>query len=227
MASLYDSAHSQEIEHEVALKYVFNFTRMIEITSMLDVGSGTGRAVKFFLENDPLIKINGVEPVEDLIKQATQKNKIPKELLICASGEKLPFKNEYFDAACAFGVMHHVKKPNLVVKEMTRVAKKAIFISDSNRFGQGSMATRWLKLILYKAGLWSLADLIKTRGQGHTFSQGDGLAYSYSVFDSYNTLAKWADRIILIPTSKNTDQKSWLHPLLNSSHVLTCAIKNV
>ena len=101
----------------------------------------------------------------------------------------------------------------------------AYFISDSNRFGQGLMATRWLKLILYKIGLWPLVNFIKTMGREYAISEGDGIAYSYSVFDSYKILAKWADRIILIPTAQH-QEKSWFSPLLSSSHILICAIKN-
>ena len=57
------------------------------------------------------------------------------------------------DAVCAFGVMHHVKRPAIVVGEMMRVARRAIFISDSNRFGQGSMPARRVKLLLWRFGL--------------------------------------------------------------------------
>lgn len=225
-ASMYDLMHAEEVEHDIALQYILYFARMLEIKSILDVGSGTGRAVAFFLKNEPSMKIIGVEPVQDLITRAVQKNKIPKELLICASGERLPFEDDGFNAVCAFGVMHHAKHPNIVVKEMMRVAKKAIFISDSNRFGQGPMAARWLKLILYRIGLWPVVNFIKTMGRGYVFSKGDGIAYSYSVFDSYETLAKWADYIILIPTAQKIDKKSWFNPLLSSSHILICAIKN-
>ncbi|MDJ0795472.1 MAG: hypothetical protein QNJ51_01345 [Calothrix sp. MO_167.B12] len=107
---------------------------------------------------------------------------------------------------------------------MMRVARKAIFLSDSNRFGQGSLLARWMKLALYKLGLWKWADFFRTRGKGYTITEGDGLAYSYSVFDSYDLLAEWADRIILIPTDA-MKSKSWFHPLLTSGHILICAIR--
>ena len=56
----------------------------------------------------------------------------------------------------------------------TNLAKMAVFISDSNRFGQGSLRSRLLKLGLAKCGLWPLANLIKTRGTGYSISAGDG-----------------------------------------------------
>jgi ubiquinone/menaquinone biosynthesis C-methylase UbiE len=51
------------------------------------------------------------------------------------------------DAAFECGVLHHVAEPSHVVGEMMRVARKAIFLSDSNRFGQGRLIARILKLL--------------------------------------------------------------------------------
>jgi len=110
------------------------------------------------------------------------------------------------------------------VKEMLRVAKRAVFISDSNRFGQGSRSARLTKLVLYKMRLWGIYNYLKTSGRGYLISEGDGLAYSYSVYDSFEEIARWADRLILIP---NGGEKagSWLHPLLTSGGVIVCALR--
>jgi hypothetical protein len=124
---------------------------------------------------------------------------------------------------CQFGVLHHVKEPNVVVSEMVRVARRAVFLSDSNRFGQGRMHARILKLVLARSGLWPVANFLKTRGTGYTISDGDGLSYSYSVFDSLQVLRSWCDRLVLVPTSQ-ADHSSWFSPLLTSSHVLMCAV---
>ena len=45
-------------------------------------------------------------------------------------------------------------------------SEKAIFISDSNNFGQGGRVPGYLKQAINAAGLWPLADRIKTRGKG-------------------------------------------------------------
>ena len=191
--------------------------------SLLDVGSGTGRVLKYFTEQEPNLSVRGVEPVKALVDQAV-KNGISRNLLMRGNGDFLPFKANSYDAVCAFGVLHHVEAPNVVVTEMIRVAKKAVFISDSNRFGQGSRLARLIKLSLYKAGLWGTANLIRTRGKRYMLSEGDGLSYSYSVFDSYHLLAGWADRLVLVPTGEQK-AASWYHPLLTSSHVLLCALR--
>jgi hypothetical protein len=123
--------------------------------------------------------------------------------------------------------MHHVPVTREAIEELTRVARKAIFISDSNRFGQGSQLSRLLKLGLWQIGLLPLINFIRTRGKGYFFSEGDGVFYSYSVFDNYKQLAKWADRIIVIAIA---DDQGFRHPLANpiltSRHILLCAIKH-
>jgi SAM-dependent methyltransferase len=142
--------------------------------------------------------VRGIEPVAAMIERA-ESNGVPKGLLLQGSGYELPFEDGSFDAVFECGVLHHVAEPGRMVAEMIRVAKRAIFLSDSNRFGQGGQAARLLKIALRKCGLWRAARFAQTRGKMYTFSEGDGLAYSYSVFDSYDQLAAGTQRIWLLP----------------------------
>jgi hypothetical protein len=123
-------------------------------------------------------------------------------------------------------MLHHVPEPDAVIREMMRVARKAVIIIDGNRFGQGSWPMRLLKLALYKAGLWGVIDYIKTGGKGYILSPGDGVHYSFSVYDSLHLIAAWADQLILIPT-ESYKATSWFHPLLTAEVVLVCALKDV
>jgi ubiquinone/menaquinone biosynthesis C-methylase UbiE len=224
-ASLYNEMHVRsDDEHYVSLKFISGIISTFNIASILDVGCGTGRAVKWFLEHHSS-KVYGLEPVRAMIDQAIQHNGIDSKNLMIGIADFIPFKDQSFDAVCEFGVLHHVKNPNIIVKEMMRVARKAIFISDSNRFGQGPMYLRYMKLMLYKMNLLNLVYLIKNRGKPYILSESDGLSYSYSVFDSLDILSHWADRIILIPTFKGK-LNTWLHPLLTSGHILLCALRD-
>ncbi len=154
-------------------------------------------------------------------------NGVPKGLLLQGSGYELPFEDGSFDAVFECGVLHHVAEPGRVVEEMIRVSKRAIFLSDSNRFGQGGKAARLFKLALYKCGLWQAARFLQTKGKMYTISEGDGLAYSYSVYDSYRQLAAKTRRIWLLPIgTEQSSGGSWIHPLLTSTHVLLCAFKD-
>ena len=96
--------------------------------------------------------------------------------------------------------MAHIKNNKLVVDEMLRVSKKAIFISDNNNLGTGSKVTRSIKQILYALRLWKLVDFIKTKGKGYTISEGDGLAYSYSVFRNYRQIKSSCKSVHIINT---------------------------
>jgi ubiquinone/menaquinone biosynthesis C-methylase UbiE len=123
------------------------------------------------------------------------------------------------------GILHHVKEPDQVVREMMRVSRKAVFLSDENRFAHGTTFGRWAKLLLCKMRMFRAAYLLKTAGKGYRFSEGDGLAYSYSVFDALEVLSEWSDRVIVIPTDE-VKTKSLFHPLLTSFHVLLCAVRD-
>jgi ubiquinone/menaquinone biosynthesis C-methylase UbiE len=225
-AHLYDASHVRDgDEHYVALRHIGGFFDVLRISSVLDVGCGTGRGMKYFLERRPGILVQGVEPVAALIDQAVHVNSVPPGLIMKGAGETLPFADQTFDAVFECGILHHVKEPNQIVQEMMRVSRKAVFLSDENRFAHGSTFARWAKLLLCKTGTFRAAYRLKTLGKGYRFSEGDGLAYSYSVFDSMQLLSAWADRVIVIPTDE-VKTKSVFHPLLTSFHVLLCAIRD-
>lgn len=207
-------------EHFVALEYMMGLCVPLGIRSVLDLGCGTGRAVRFIQSRRPSLRVVGVEPVEALVEVARNTSRDAQYLR--ARGDRLPFISGSFDAVCATGVLHHVRKPQEVVAEMLRVARRAVFISDSNRFGQGRFPSRFAKLALYRAGLGSAVATVQTRGRGFLYSEGDGQFYSYSVYDSEPVLRAWADRVLCIGTS-SPQAGTW--PLVSSGHVLLAAMK--
>lgn len=225
-ASSYDDLHTacETDEHYAALNLICALGASLQLETFLDVGAGTGRGVLYLSEQGK--RVYGIEPVTELIEQAHRKG-VPRGVIAKGSGYRLPFEDNSFDAVYECGVLHHVADPDLVVREMMRVARKAVFLSDENRFGQGpNYGIRLLKVILYKARLWRLLKSIQTRGRMYKITKEDGLAYSYSVFQSYDRLAEWADRIYVLQTASQRPVKSWLGPLITASHALLCAIKS-
>lgn len=199
-ASLYDKAHVEEDrENMLAAGLMLAAIDFHGLSSVLDVGSGTGRAIRFLKERRPSMRLLGVEPVRELREVGYTKGLSPDEL-VYGDGTCLSFPDASFDLVCEFGVLHHVKRPDIVVGEMLRVAKKAIFISDANNFGQGRFISRAIKQALDALGLWGFADFLKTRGRGYTISEGDGLAYSYSVFNNYRQIRKACRSVHLFST---------------------------
>jgi ubiquinone/menaquinone biosynthesis C-methylase UbiE len=219
----YDRMHvAADDEHAAALSRIASTLRRIGASSVLDVGCGTGRGVGFLLEATPELEVKGVEPVAGLLRQAIDTNGIPSDALVLGKGEELPFPDDSFDAVMSLGVLHHVPDPSRVVAEMQRVARMAVFISDSNRFGRGGLVARLLKLSLAKAHLWRLAFRVRRLGRNYVVSDEDGIAYSYSVYDSLSQIAAWAEWNEMVGLDSGPTD-SWFHPLLTSPTVLLSA----
>jgi ubiquinone/menaquinone biosynthesis C-methylase UbiE len=202
------------------LEFVWALLRTVAAQTVLDVGAGTGRGIRRLLDAIPSLSICGIEPVAALIQQSVHKNGLPQGMILQGSGDALPFEDASFDVVCSFALLHHVPKPDTVVQEMLRVARKAVIIVDSNRFGQGKWPVRVLKLALYKVGLWGFVNFLKTGGKGYMLTEGDGLAYSYNVYDSLDRIAQWADQVILI-SAELAKSGSWFpcssHQVASSS----------
>jgi SAM-dependent methyltransferase len=220
-AHRYEQMHvSEHDEHYFALSFMLSVLDYLGIRSILDVGSGTGRALRYIKKHRPELRVVGVEPVPEL-RQAGHAHGLTEQDIIDGDATRLPFGDGEFDLVCEFGVLHHIGKPERAVAEMLRVAQKAIFVSDSNNFGRGSFAARSIKQALDFFGLWQIAYRIKTGGKGYTVSEGDGLAYSYSVFNNYKQIAAQCGRIHLLNT---VDGRINLYR--TASHVALLGIKN-
>ena len=200
-ADQYDKRHTADETgaHSFALSCLAGLTNYLKIESILDLGAGTGRSIKYLKKICPKIKIVGIEPVKEL-REIGYSQGISKEELIDGDATKLNFRNSEFDLICEFGILHHIKNNKLVVDEMLRASKKAIFISDCNNLASGSKIKRSIKQILYALRLWKLADFINSKGKGYYVSEGDGLSYSYSVFENYRQIKSSCKSVHIINT---------------------------
>jgi ubiquinone/menaquinone biosynthesis C-methylase UbiE len=224
-ASRYEEMHEHEGSGDpLHMDFIVSMLRMLQVRMVLDVGTASGRTLRNLKTAIPELFICGIEPVAALLDEAVVRGNAESGAIIQGKGDALPFADNTFDAVCEFAILHHVADPRTVVGEMLRVAKKAVILSDSNRFGQGPMFLRFVKLALYKTRLWGVFNRLRTSGKGYQITEGDGLAYSYSVYDSFDQIARWADRVIVIPAEK-TRTVSWLHPLLTSGTVILCGIR--
>lgn len=218
-AKRYDAAHVHEKdEHFFALRFLETAIDHYGIASVLDVGAGTGRVACYLKTKYPALRIVSIEPVKELREVGYTKG-LTKEELVEGDATRLQFPDGTFDLVCEFGILHHVRRPETVVAEMLRVAKIGIFISDSNNFGQGRPLSRALKQFLNALGLWRLADLIKTKGKGYQITEGDGLAYSYSVFNNYAQIARACHTHIF-----NTEPAG-INPYRTAPHIALLGIK--
>lgn len=199
-ASRYDEMHlDKDEEHRLALAVMLAAVDHLQVQSVLDVGSGTGRTLLFLKHHRPNLRILGVEPVREL-REVGHRNGLSLEQLVDGDALRLDVANGAFDLVCAFAILHHIRRPETAVAEMLRTSKKAVFISDANNFGQGSCLARTVKQFINACGLWRAADFVKTKGKGYTITEGDGLAYSYSVFNNYRQIRQQCRSVHLMNT---------------------------
>jgi ubiquinone/menaquinone biosynthesis C-methylase UbiE len=179
-AAAYDEMHVSETdEQHVGLSWLSGLIKLHDFRSLLDVGSGTGRCLKFLGNEGLPIKMVGAEPVAEL-RTVAARNGLQ---LIDGDALRLPFSDGAFDVVCAFAILHHIEDHGRAVAEMCRVARRAVFISDANNFGQGGKLARAAKQTIQAFRLWRAFDLVRTKGKGYHSSDGDGVYYSYSLFN--------------------------------------------
>lgn len=96
------------------------------LKTVLDVGCGTGRLVKFFNENG--LKAYGCDSQDEALKIARKYNN--RLVIKKASGTHLPFKNGTFDLITSISVIEHLGKSevNKFISEAYRVLKNEGFL---------------------------------------------------------------------------------------------------
>jgi hypothetical protein len=90
--------------------------------------------------------------------------------------------------------------------------------------GQGSNSARVLKLIATRMGMWPTLKFIQQGFKGWAYSEGDGIYYSYSVFNDLAFIEKHCSRVLVIPVGRQASTSSRC-PLLQAETVLVCAFK--
>jgi ubiquinone/menaquinone biosynthesis C-methylase UbiE len=200
-ADRYDDMHVHEDdEHSFALRFMLSVIQYFGVHSILDVGCGTGRGLLKIKLEKPGVTVVGIEPSTELRRVGHSKGLLEAEL-IDGDAMNLDFGDGTFDLVCEFGALHHIPFPSKAVSEMLRVSRNCIFISDCNNFGNGPAVSRLLKQAFNAVSLWPLVYWVKTKGKSYCVSEGDGLAYSYSVFNDYKQIRNKCKSVYLLNTS--------------------------
>jgi ubiquinone/menaquinone biosynthesis C-methylase UbiE len=219
----YDGMHGFS-EHYVGLGHATAYIRALNGSSVLDTGCGTGLAMRFIQQELPELRVHGNDPSEDLLEVAIQAHGIRAEQLDCVSSESLPYADDSFDVVFETGMLHHVPAPERVIGEMLRVAKRAVFISEPNYYGMGRVGARLAKVGLSRLGLLQSVNRRRRSGHDWYYTEGDGVAWDYSVFDALALIRSACRQVFVIPTAPD-ETLAQSFPLLFASHCLVAGFK--
>jgi ubiquinone/menaquinone biosynthesis C-methylase UbiE len=220
IAASYDSAFAfdPEDEHFIACSLLTGLASHYQFRTLLDVGCGTGRAIGYLSRSSPMLEILGVEPVKEM-RDAAVAAGIPAAQILPGDATALPFPDSHFDCCTAFGVLHHVSNPQRAIREMFRVAGKAVFISDHNIYGMGSPVTRGLKQLFRDLQARWLLRLLLTGGKGYHDTDWDGVFYPFSLVDHLDLIRSLARKTYIFPT-----RNAGLNIYRQTSHLAVLAL---
>ena len=224
-ASRYDAMHPFT-QHYVGLRHVAVYLSALSAKTVLDTGCGTGLALRYLKDALPQLELHGNDPSAELLRIATERHGVSAHHLTCVGSERLPYEDNQFDAVVETGMLHHVPDPQSVVLEMVRVARRAVFISDTNMFGMGGVISRLAKLGLHSIGALRLVNRRRRGGNDWYYTAEDGIAWDYSVFESLPALRDACAEVLVIPTGPRERFADAL-PLLCSSHCLIVGLIDV
>ncbi|MGD9107977.1 MAG: methyltransferase domain-containing protein [Gammaproteobacteria bacterium] len=94
--------------------------------SLLDVGCGNGYFSYWFSKSG--FDVAAMDFSLNMLRQA----KI--DVKICGDANFLPFPDKSFDVVFCSNLLHHILDPLKVVKEMARVSRKIVVLSEPNKF---------------------------------------------------------------------------------------------
>jgi ubiquinone/menaquinone biosynthesis C-methylase UbiE len=220
MAAVYNDAFAfdPEDEHFIACSILTGLASHYQLHTLLDVGCGTGRAINYLSESSASLEILGVEPVKEM-RDAAVGSGIPADRILDGDITALSFADAHFDCCTAFGVLHHVPNPDRAIREMFRVSRKAVFISDHNVYGMGSPTTRMMKQLFRDLHARWLLRLLLTGGKGYHDTDWDGVFYPFSLIDQLDLIRSLARKIYLFPT-----RKQGLNLYRQASHLAVLAL---
>lgn len=114
------------------MKQLTDFFQDKQISSILDVGTGTGDFIPVLKDAFPLGKITGVDPNIESLRTAAEN--YPDITFNTMVGENLEFAANSFDVASISMALHHLPEIQQSLLEMQRVVKSGGWIIVSELF---------------------------------------------------------------------------------------------
>jgi SAM-dependent methyltransferase len=99
------------------------------------MGCGGGEYSSLILKRTPDIRqLVGLDVSRELVKKARIDDHSGNGEFLVADGQNVPFKNECFDLIICKDLLHHVRHPFEVLKEISRVSRGRVVIIEANKY---------------------------------------------------------------------------------------------
>lgn len=129
---------------------------------ILDAGCGNGRYSKFLLRHaDPKAKIATFDLSQQMLKRAERRLKSDRVSYVAADLTRLPYPDEFFDAAVCGWVLEHLPDPRLGLAALSRVLKpggKLLLLTTENTLTGCSCGRMWHCRTYERGELRQVAD---------------------------------------------------------------------
>lgn len=116
ISSGYEELHREEQERKLAIIKRELSSRIKKNHMLLDVGCGTG------ITSDFDCRVFGADPALKLLRKSLEKSK--PDFSICAEAERLPFKDNSFDAVVSVTALQNFRDTGKGLDEIKRVGKE-------------------------------------------------------------------------------------------------------
>ncbi|HEX2254931.1 MAG TPA: class I SAM-dependent methyltransferase [Thermoanaerobaculia bacterium] len=120
LAPEYDSRWSFYVE--ASTEETLARLRPEAVTSVLDVGCGTGALLERLARRHPEAALAGVDPVAEMLAVARSRLS-PDVDLRQGWAEQLPFADDSFDVVTSCNMFHYLREPRAALREMGRVLR--------------------------------------------------------------------------------------------------------
>lgn len=145
---------------------LFDIVCLPEHAKILDLGCGTGRSLSWFCEFGFKHSIIGIDPSLHSLKLCEEKGFVIGKDVFLMDGRQTDFREQEFELVFAEGVLEHFENIEPFVKEMCRITKHFILITQPNHF------SLWNKVV-------------------RTFGNPAVHEFTYSDRDFINAFKKW------------------------------------
>lgn len=173
---------------------------------IIDLGSGTGAVANYIFNN--YSNINSMVAV-DICKDMLECIDNPQIGKVLASLDKLPFRDNTFDAAVSRQCLHYIENLEKTISEIRRVIKKrGVFILSQIVPLESSSKSYWEKVIRFRQPL--RCSFSSESEWIYLFTQAGFQLSSIQRLSTRSSLKKWAKKYAIKDSNKIKEYKDLL-----------------